>query len=244
LNLKIIPLFLLSLNKIDILSRNYYFLYNAREIGLSVKYKQRIFIYDRREIILLSLIAAMATLFAFTLGIHLVHHGSPSFEKASLMESSPVKALPDQLPKNHEFVEQNKIAWQALEETLSQELHDEVSRNGVKLDSPHAVNLPEKTKAETKSKRKPSSVDEQIQQVNYTLQIGSFSSMIEAKAHMSKFEQAGLSPFLREVILNGKGKWYRIYVGDYSTPSEAEQAGQKYRSEHILKNFIVANLSE
>lgn len=111
-----------------------------------MKYKQRLFIYDRREITTLIALAVMLSVFCFTLGIHLGKRAGTRTLNAESTETSTVTTVGDTLPNQQELSEQAKGSDQTAEETLNQDLHDAVLRSGIKLDTRHQVDLPEKPK--------------------------------------------------------------------------------------------------
>ncbi len=52
-------------------------------------------------------------------------------------------------------------------------------------------------------------------------------------------QKAHLNPYLHETELKGKGKWFRLYLGGYTTRPAAQHAGEQYRSHHLIPSFIV-----
>ncbi|HLD98805.1 MAG TPA: SPOR domain-containing protein [Bdellovibrionota bacterium] len=75
----------------------------------------------------------------------------------------------------------------------------------------------------------------------YTIQIGSHPALKEAAEQANTVEALGLQPYLRSAEIRGKGKWFRLYVGGFSTREAAEKAGQLYRDQHLIDSFVVAN---
>lgn len=76
----------------------------------------------------------------------------------------------------------------------------------------------------------------------FTLQIGSYPSIREAKDQVDSMEALGLQPVLRVAEIKGKGKWFRVYLGGFSSRDDAEKAGEGYRSQHVIDSFIVAKM--
>ncbi len=220
----------------------------------SVKTKQRLFIYDRKEIIVLILLGSMVALFTFTLGVHLGKRVGKRAIKSTSEDTPMIHPLADQTPNRQEFTERAKEPQRDFEKEISQELHNEVIRTGLKIDIPRQVDLPEKPKSlnggatsleSTHSERYPQSVSKPRpqRQDNYTLQIGSHASLEEAKNQVTSISsQTELKPFLHEVELKGKGKWYRVYVGQFPSRTLAEKAGEKFRSQHQIASFVVAKV--
>lgn len=113
--------------------------------------KQKLYVYERREMWVLVGLAATVTVFAFTLGLHLgkrvgsaeAQHAQGGAPGAPLQ---PVETQADALPSTQEFSDQSKSAQQAADEALNQSLHEEVARTGLKLEVARQVELPEETR--------------------------------------------------------------------------------------------------
>ncbi|MBI4411208.1 MAG: SPOR domain-containing protein [Deltaproteobacteria bacterium] len=60
-------------------------------------------------------------------------------------------------------------------------------------------------------------VAEEVPVYRYTLQVGSFSDSEQAKGVKKAFISRGYSSFIKEVSIPGKGKWYRVHVGKFSS---------------------------
>ena len=148
---------------------------------------------------------------------------------------------------------------------MTEALRNEVSRTGLKLDEPKQVKLPEKTAAEEEpvsegsSKKQvheaaPAAAEsphetppaeakaEQSAPEKYTLQIGSYKTATEAATLVTEVKAHGLEPWVQEVALAGKGKWYRVYLGRFGSKTEAEQMGARYQSQHVVQSFVLALL--
>ena len=69
-----------------------------------------------------------------------------------------------------------------------------------------------------------------IQPQPYSIHVSSFRSENRAKSEVAVFKLRGYEAFTVFTSVPGKGDWYRVYIGHYSTESEALQGAQ------ILKN--------
>lgn len=235
--------------------------------------KQRLFIYERREMGVLILLGIMVALFAFTLGVHLGKKVGPKAVARTNHETTTAPTVPDQTPNPNELSDQSKAAPQAAEDILNQSLKDEVAHSGIKIDKSRQVELPKtpKTKQsgathteETKKaeahlpthaiKPEPTELDEVLDTKTakeahlagtkaFALQVGSHQSVEDAKRQLSGLDQAGVKTFLKSVDLKSKGKWYRVYLGEYPSRVEAEQAGVKFKEQHLIDSFIVAKVA-
>lgn len=204
--------------------------------------KHRFFIYDRKEMIVLSLLGVFVALFAFTLGIHLgkrlipAHSGSGSAVEA-------VSGAPDAIPGRQELVDASKDLQEQVDDSLSRSLHEEVVKTGIKLDQPRAVKLPENAK--TTEAGATQAVGDAVSMTGaYALQIGSFPSLDEARDRIRALEQKGLKPSLKIADLEGKGVWYRVVLSGFASKDAAEKAGQMHRNNKTIRSFVVIKASE
>lgn len=239
--------------------------------------KQRLFIYDRKEIMILVILGLTVTAFAFTLGVHLGKRVGPKNVATHPGDAVPAETMPDQIPNRQELVEQAKGIPQAIDESLNQALHDEVAKTGIKLDTPRQVELPENARSKTggattltpptptlhkpehkaehkadSAHGKPSAPHPTAHKApaphklvhGFTLQVGSHSTMEDAKKQIGNLEALGKKAFYREANIEGKGKWYRVYLGDFPSRAAAEKAGDSEKSQHSIDSYIITQLSE
>jgi cell division protein FtsN len=215
--------------------------------------RRKLFIYDRKEVGILILLGVGVALFAFTLGVHLGKQVVPKAvdlhakdESVEVLESAKHEN-PDRTAIDAEV----KHIPGAVSEVLDQNLRDEVAKTGLTIDQPKTVILPSKTKKEThsatqspESSPEKSSPETGIKVVRpgkgrYTLQVGSYPNLKEAEPELLKLNENGLRPIVKEVELKGKGKWYRVVVGEYASAQDAETAGHSFRKENRIDAFVV-----
>ena len=225
--------------------------------------KQRLFIYDRKEMAVLVLLGVMVALFAFTLGVHLGKRvGPPNLAHVENEAATPVQTEADKLPENPEIAVQASGVPDAVDEGLDKALHDEVAKTGIQLDQARPVDLPKKTKSknggatsgaqpaeqgDAKSEVAKHSVTPAIHETahepvsgKYTLQVGSHRNKEEAEEQVHLLEEQKLKPFVRAVDLKTKGRWYRVFIGGFETKEEAESAGKRFKAENVVVSFVVA----
>jgi len=224
---------------------------------LKMQQKQRLFIYSRKEMVVLVLLGTLVAVFAFTLGIHLGKRVSPALDTN---EANPIAAIEpeaEESPSPQQLADNAEVIRDFADESLDQAAHDEIQKAGLKLDVPRQVELPTVPKdpaAGATVTTDDGQVGDELQAVpaalrpaaggKYTLQIGSFRTAREATDRAQVLDAAGLKPFLRGAEVKGKGKWYRLYVGGYLSRDEAEKAGADYRTQGLISSFIIANAVE
>ena len=82
------------------------------------------------------------------------------------------------------------------------------------------------------------------QQSFYSIHIVSHKQQSQADAEVKSLRSRGLDAFVRRVQVEGKGMWYRIYVGRYATQKEATDDIDRLRQMKVSQYFAVRKLSE
>ena len=217
--------------------------------SMEVELKHNLVIYERREVVVLVLLALVAGLFTFTYGLHLgktvVSVETPRLQSPT--DHPPVKTVPDEIPNRQELTEQGKAVPQASEEALDEALSEEVGKSGAHIDVPKQIELPTDSRHGvagatliSQAVQKPTEAPKAVAAVGrYTLQVGSFPTQADAAKIIDQLKSAGLSGQQKPVEITGKGKWHRVYVGGYATKAEAEKAGQDYKTKKAVSSFIV-----
>lgn len=212
--------------------------------------RRKLFIYDRKEVGILILLGVGVALFAFTLGVHLGKQVVPPAAETVADSGSidPVDATKSQNPNRNEIANEVKHVPEAVEETLDQNLRDEVAKTGLQVDAKKPLSFPTQTKAESKpgigaNDRTPDPASRAAPKAapggRYTLQVGSYPSLDEAEPMLLKLNEQGLRAQVKEVEIRGKGKWFRLFVGEFQTVSDAEKAGKTYKDESRIGEFVV-----
>jgi cell division septation protein DedD len=116
-------------------------------IILIMEQKQRLFIYDRREVVILISLGLMVAAFAFTLGVHLGKRVTTQVQTPTVAEVPRTATLQDGLPNRQELTEQSQNAVAAADDELSQSLHQEVQKTGIRLKTVRQIDLPVQTKS-------------------------------------------------------------------------------------------------
>jgi cell division protein FtsN len=237
-----------------------------------VDQKRRLFIYDRKEVGILILLGVGVALFAFTLGVHLGKQVVPKATEmaAEAKAVDPLLPAETQSPSRVEISQEVKNVPAAVDESLDQSLRDEIAKTGMKVDKARQVELPTElhkevkkpevgaqpetaevpvVKTEPKRKAEPKAAAQTERATSnaasrYTLQVGSFPSLHEAEPELLKLNENGLRAEVREVELAGKGKWFRLFVGQFESVKDAEKAGKSFKKERRIAEFVVVRAPE
>lgn len=78
----------------------------------------------------------------------------------------------------------------------------------------------------------------------FSVQVASSPSQQDSERLQQKFAGLGFDVYIKQVDLNAKGLWYRVYIGNTATKEEAEQLRREIvdRASHLTKDpYIVKN---
>ncbi|MCG6917175.1 MAG: SPOR domain-containing protein [Deltaproteobacteria bacterium] len=92
--------------------------------------------------------------------------------------------------------------------------------------------VPQQT-AEVPKKEKPS-------EGNFTVQLASFKDQNSANKFAAQFKDLQPKPTVRTVDLPGKGRWYRVQVGQLSSRDEASALADRLANKYQLKAFVIS----
>ena len=76
----------------------------------------------------------------------------------------------------------------------------------------------------------------------FSLHIGSFRELQNARAEEERLKSSGLDAFWKKVAIPGKGEWFRVYVGKHKTRDEALARGKALKGEGIIEDYFVHEL--
>ncbi len=72
----------------------------------------------------------------------------------------------------------------------------------------------------------------------WAVQIGSFTTKAHATALVKKLQQAGLNPYLNEVVTNN-ATYYRVFAGNETDQQSADNLKQKLQDNFQLTGIVV-----
>ncbi|MBP8985357.1 MAG: tetratricopeptide repeat protein [Syntrophobacterales bacterium] len=73
----------------------------------------------------------------------------------------------------------------------------------------------------------------------YRLQIACYRDEGQAIGLTRSMRKLGYSSFYEKAAIEGKGEWYRVYLGRFKTRAETQAAGKKLVRDGVIDNFLV-----
>ena len=194
----------------------------------------KVIIFEKKEIILILIFVVVLIVTSFTLGIRL---GKKLAFNDSGIKNEDVKT-----------VELKSAAEEDAEATVTEDskLTDEEKLKKL-MDESKSRLSDELNKFSTEEKPANMTSADQSAQKNemagkFTIQLGSYNTVEEAKQFAEGFTVRGYSPIINEVRIEGKGIWYRVSLGLFNSVEEAKAYIKQEQSlfsgqEHVISEI-------
>jgi cell division septation protein DedD len=201
----------------------------------------KVFVFEKKEIFLIFVFVVIMSVTCFTLGVNL---GKKLAIDKSGVTGDDLKTV-EMKSTQEEDVEATMDAPQLSDEEKLQKLMEEskeklntelqqFSTQEPKEDSKEAVAPTVQPKSEV-SVASP-------QAGKYTIQLGSYATMDEAKQFAEGFTVRGYNPILNEVIIPEKGTWYRVSLGLFGTVAEAKEYVKKEATLFQGQDYVISEI--
>lgn len=76
----------------------------------------------------------------------------------------------------------------------------------------------------------------------FTIQLGSHRTLKEAEDFAEGFKARGYDPIINQIEIKGKGTWYRVSLGAFSTMDEAKSYIAKEKTLFIGQDYTIAKM--
>lgn len=194
----------------------------------------KVVVFEKKEIALILVFVLVLIVTSFTLGIRLGKKLGPQLTtlpetekslefKSNLEEDAEVSVI-----KESELSDEEKLK-RLMDESKSR-LSDELNKFREEIPS-----APSETASSTSTTTNPMAG-------KFTIQLGSYNSIEEARQFAEGFTVRGYSPILNEVNIAGKGKWYRVSLGLFDSVEEAKAYIRQEQSLFAGQDHIITEI--
>ncbi len=115
-----------------------------------------------------------------------------------------------------------------------------------RLHEPTAAKMPPKKKSTSAAGSQPvpatqqGAKEQKASKGRYTVQLASFKDLNSAKKFVARFKDLVPNPTIRTVDLPGKGRWYRVQVGELASREEATALADRLAKKYRLQAFVIS----
>jgi cell division protein FtsN len=190
----------------------------------------KVIIFEKKEIIIILIFVMVLIVTSFTLGIRLG-------KKLALNESG-IKA------EDVKTVELKSTVEEDAEATISEDskLTDDEKLKKLMDESKNRL-TDELEKFSSEEKKETEAAPQSSPMAGkFTIQLGSYNTIDEAKLFAEGFTVRGYSPIINEVKIPGKGTWYRVSLGMFNTVDEAKAYIKQEQSLFSGQDHVISEI--
>lgn len=193
----------------------------------------KVVIFEKKELVLISLLILVLIVTSFTIGVKMG-------KRISLDTAGVTK-------EDKKEVELKSAVEEDAEKTLSTDaqLTDEEKLKKLMDESKTKLNDElQKFSTEEKATTTNSSPATLANPMagKYTIQLGSYNTVEEAKQFAEGFTVRGYSPIINEVKIDGKGTWYRVSLGAFETVEAAKKYIREEKSLFTGQDHVITEI--
>jgi cell division protein FtsN len=196
----------------------------------------KVIIFEKKEIVLISLLVVVLIVTSFTIGvkmgkrISLDTSGVTKEDKKTVQLKSSVEEDAEKtLSADAQLTDEEKL--HKLMDESKNKLSDELQ----KFSSEENKTAPAATFTEAPAAPNPMAG-------KYTIQLGSYNTVEEAKQFAEGFTVRGYSPIINEVKIEGKGTWYRVSLGAFDTVEAAKKYIRDEKSLFAGQDHVITEI--
>jgi len=186
----------------------------------------KVIIFEKKEIILILVFVLVLIVTSFTLGIRLGK--KISFTQSGIKEEDKktveLKSI-DEEEADKAYLEDSKLTDEEKLKKLMEESKGKLSEELQKFSKDETANSIDSNNNMTPSAELSSLETKTENKLDgkYTIQLGSYETLEEAKQFAEGFVVRGYSPIINEVKIADKGQWYRVSLGAFGSMEEAKK---------------------
>lgn len=173
----------------------------------------KVIVFEKKEIILIFLLILILVVTSFTIGVRL--------GKKISLDAAGVK------PEDVKAVELKSSVEEDAEKTLAEDsdIPDEEKLKRLMDESKARLEgeLDKFSQDDAETKPAPAEQSPNAMAGKFTIQLGSYNNLDEAKQFAEGFTVRGYNPIINEVRISGKGVWYRVSLGLFNSVDEAKK---------------------
>lgn len=209
----------------------------------------KVFVFEKKEIFLIFVFVVIMSVTCFTLGVNLGKKlsldkaGITPEDRKTVQMKSTTEELADDALKNDTSTDEEKLKamLDSSREKLNSELKD-FAEDKPKASTEAAAEIPETKPAETVANPATNATSANAYTGKYTIQLGSYNTMEEAKQFAEGFSVRGYNPIVNEVVIPEKGTWYRVSLGVFESVAEAKSYIKKEGSLFQGQQYVISEI--
>jgi septal ring-binding cell division protein DamX len=195
----------------------------------------KVIIFEKKEIVLISLLVVILIVTSFTIGVKM--------GKKISLDSAGVTADDRKTVELKSTVEEDaeKILSTDAQLTDEEKLRKLMEESKTKLADELQKFSTEETAASAQATAGAGPAKNPMAG-KYTIQLGSYNTVDEAKQFAEGFTVRGYNPIINEVKIEGKGTWFRVSLGVFDTVEGAKRYIREEKSLFSGQDHVITEI--
>lgn len=215
--------------------------------------KTKLYVFAKKEVALIFIFMILIAITSFIMGIKIGK--KYTYEVAGITHEDQKKVV-DLLSKNEEDLQDlkknqdaHKVESSDIEHKLQEKIAGEFG-TGVAAQDAHGAPVANMSKDPHAAPATPV-VTHDVKAVKVehdglsgklTIQLGSHRTLKEAEEFSEGFKARGYDPIINQIDIKGKGTWYRVSLGAFSTSEEAKSYIAKEKTLFIGQDYTIVKM--
>ncbi len=224
--------------------------------------QNKLFVFEKKEVVLIFLFIILIAIISFTLGVRIGKKLSlkadeytqtdiKTIDLKSIDEEQVETIVDDKDVSGFEKSVEDAVEPEANEDSNLGSMEERLKEEMEKLANENVKIAPAKEEANLNSLSentvKPMNGSDEDTSSNeftgkYTIQLFSHQSQETAQEFADGFISKGYDVIINEVIIPGKGKWYRVSIGIFDNVNKAKDYLENEKSLFQNKNYIIQQI--
>lgn len=224
--------------------------------------QNKLFVFEKKEVVLIFLFIILIAIISFTLGVRIGKKLSlkadeytqtdvKTIDLKSIDEEQVERIVDDKDVSGFEKSVEDAVEPETNENSNLGSMEERLKEEMEKLANENVKIAPAKEEANLNSLSentvKPMNGSDEETSSNeftgkYTIQLFSHQSQETAQEFADGFISKGYDVIINEVIIPGKGKWYRVSIGIFDNVNKAKDYLENEKSLFQNKNYIIQQI--
>ena len=222
--------------------------------------KNKLFVFEKKEVILIFLFIILIAVISFTLGVRIgkqLSLKSDSFSPQDIksidlksIEEEQVEKLVNKDSSKNTFEKSVSNAEAKEENSIDTDMETRLKEEMAKLANEKIVidkSNDTNENREVEQELTPANSNEATSTNNefsgkYTIQLFSHQSQATAQEFADGFISKGYDVIINEVVIPGKGKWYRVSIGIFDDVNKAKDYLENEKNLFQNTNYIIQQI--
>jgi cell division protein FtsN len=171
-----------------------------------------------------------------------------SYDLAGVTHEDQKKVVELLSKKEEDFAEIKKseeghsVESTEIENKLQEKITHEFGDAGAAASSAHNISEKADEKLMSKEHKLVQSSGKDEMSGKFTIQLGSHRTLKEAEDFAEGFKARGYDPIINQIEIKGKGTWYRVSLGAFSTQEDAKSYIGKEKTLFIGQDYTIVKM--